>query len=64
MEIFNLKPYVRLFTVKETDIELDLKNRFKLWALTLNVERLIHLRVYVRKHFVTYKSDRHNKYPF
>ena len=30
VEIFNLKPYVRLFTVKETDIELDLKNRFKL----------------------------------
>lgn len=29
-EIFNLKPYVRLFIVKETDIELDLRNRFNL----------------------------------
>ncbi|OGZ24456.1 MAG: CRISPR-associated endonuclease Cas2 [Candidatus Nealsonbacteria bacterium RIFCSPLOWO2_01_FULL_43_32] len=29
-EIFNLRPYTRLFTVKETDIELDLKTRFKL----------------------------------
>jgi len=29
-EIFDLRPYVRLFTVKETDIELDLRNRFKL----------------------------------
>ena len=30
VELFNLKPYVRLFTVKETDIELDLRNRFHL----------------------------------
>lgn len=29
-EIFNLRPYVRLFTVKETDIEPDLRNRFNL----------------------------------
>ena len=29
-EIFNLASYVRFFTVKETDIELDLKNRFRL----------------------------------
>ncbi len=29
-EIFNLRPYVRLFIVKETDIELDLKNKFNL----------------------------------
>lgn len=29
-EIFNLVPYVRFFTVKETDIELDLRNRFRL----------------------------------
>lgn len=27
-EIFNLRPYVRLFIVKETDIEPDLRNRF------------------------------------
>ena len=30
VEIFNLRPYVRLFTVKETDIELDLINKFNL----------------------------------
>lgn len=30
VELFNLKPYVRLLTVKETDIELDLRNRFHL----------------------------------
>lgn len=29
-EIFNLRPYVRLFTVKETDIEPDLRDRFNL----------------------------------
>lgn len=29
-ELFNLRPYVRLFTIKETDIELDLRNRFNL----------------------------------
>lgn len=29
-EIFNLRPYVRFFTVKETDIEPDLRNRFNL----------------------------------
>jgi len=29
-EIFNLTPYLRLFTVKETDVEQDLRNRFKL----------------------------------
>lgn len=29
-EIFNLRPHVRFFTVKETDIEPDLRNRFKL----------------------------------
>lgn len=31
VEIFKLSPYVRLFTIKETDIELDLRNRFKLF---------------------------------
>ena len=30
IEVFNLRPYVRMFIVKETDIELDLRNRFKL----------------------------------
>lgn len=30
VELFNLRPYVRLFTVKETDIELDLRNKFNL----------------------------------
>jgi len=30
VEIFNLKPYVRFLVVKETDIDLDLKNRFKI----------------------------------
>ena len=30
VEIFNLRPYVRFFIVKETDIEPDLRNRFNL----------------------------------
>lgn len=30
VELFNLRLYVRLFTIKETDIELDLRNRFNL----------------------------------
>jgi len=30
VELFNLRPYVRLFTIKETDIELDLRNKFNL----------------------------------
>lgn len=30
VEIFDLRPYVRFMTVKETDIDLDLKYRFKL----------------------------------
>lgn len=30
VEIFNLRPYVRFFIVKETDIEPDLRNRFHL----------------------------------
>lgn len=30
IEIFNLRPYVRFLIVKETDIDLDLKNHFKL----------------------------------
>ncbi len=30
VEIFNLRPYVRLFTIKETDIELDLRSKFNL----------------------------------
>ncbi len=30
VELFNLRPYVRLFTVKETDIELDLRSKFNL----------------------------------
>jgi len=30
VELFNLRPYVRLFIVKETDIELDLRSRFNL----------------------------------
>lgn len=30
IEIFNLRPHVRFFVVKETDIELDLRNRFRL----------------------------------
>ena len=30
VEIFNLRPYVRLFIVKETDVELDLRDKFKL----------------------------------
>lgn len=30
VEIFNLKPYVRFLIVKETDIDLDLKNKFKI----------------------------------
>ena len=29
-EIFNLTPYIRLFTVKETDIEPDLRDRFNI----------------------------------
>lgn len=30
VEIFNLRPYVRFLVVKETDIDLDLKNKFRL----------------------------------
>lgn len=30
VEIFNLRPYVRFLVVKETDIDLDLKHKFKL----------------------------------
>ena len=30
VELFNLRPYVRLFTIKETDIELDLRSKFNL----------------------------------
>lgn len=30
VEIFNLRPYVRFLIVKETDIDLDLKNHFNL----------------------------------
>lgn len=30
VEIFNLKPYVRFIIAKQTDIDLDLKNKFKL----------------------------------
>lgn len=30
IELFDLRPYVRFFIVKETDIELDLKDRFGL----------------------------------
>lgn len=30
IEIFNLRPYVRFLIVKEIDVDLDLKNRFKL----------------------------------
>ncbi|MDO8743144.1 MAG: CRISPR-associated endonuclease Cas2 [Candidatus Azambacteria bacterium] len=30
VELFNLRSYVRLFTVKETDIELDLRSKFNL----------------------------------
>jgi len=30
VEFFNLRPYVRLFTVKKTDIELDLRSKFNL----------------------------------
>lgn len=30
VELFDLRPYVRFFIVKETDIELDLKDRFGL----------------------------------
>lgn len=30
IEIFNLRSYVRFFVVKETDIELDLRNRFRI----------------------------------
>lgn len=30
LEIFNLRPYVRIILVKKTDIDLDLKNKFKL----------------------------------
>jgi DNA-binding transcriptional regulator PaaX len=30
VEIFNLRPYVRFLIVKETDIDLDLKNHFEL----------------------------------
>ncbi len=30
VELFNFKPYVRRFSGKETDIELDLRNRFNL----------------------------------
>ncbi len=30
IEIFNLRSYVRFMVVKETDIDLDLKNKFKL----------------------------------
>ena len=30
VEIFNLRPYVRFIIVQETDVDLDLKNKFKL----------------------------------
>ena len=30
VELFNLKPYVRFILAKETDIDLDLKNKFQL----------------------------------
>lgn len=30
VEIFDIRPYVRFMIVKETDIDLDLKNKFKL----------------------------------
>lgn len=30
VEVFNLKPYVRFLIVQETDIDIDLKNKFKL----------------------------------
>ncbi len=30
IEVFNLRPYVRFFVVKETDIEIDLRSRFGL----------------------------------
>lgn len=30
VEVFNLRPYVRFIIAKETDVDLDLKNKFKL----------------------------------